>query len=433
MKALRITQLDLRQIGPFGDLTLHFPEKPSGMEDKAEIHILTGENGTGKTTVLEMLAMGLSNGNFGMAGLSKNNALDTGRFRQREAPSVLNLTYNNQEQFNLLSKISGQKVQEAKIITQDFWNGFGPNGKFNFAIFSYSGTRTVEHISIDGIREIPTHPFDAVFNFSNAINPKNLLQWIANTIAAEAIANTDDDAQEALRRREAITRIENCIKRIIDKPIKFRLSTKPFAVKIEIDHERLDFNQLPDGLKSIIAWIADLLMRMDRVQWVDDTPVFERNFILLLDEIEVHMHPAWQRKILPAVQQLFPNAQIFISTHSPFVVGSVDGAWIHKLEKPNGDSKLTPGYPKRSEDARSYRYWLEEVFGIDSEYGVGAEKELKHFYELRSALLKGANGTTQDDLITTARSLAGQSKELQNIMEFELRQLNRTLQTTLSL
>ncbi|MBK7937436.1 MAG: ATP-binding protein [Lewinellaceae bacterium] len=52
-------------------------------------------------------------------------------------------------------------------------------------------------------------------------------------------------------------------------------------------------------------------------KWENDTPVFERNFILFLDEIEVHLHPAWQRKILPAVQKLFPNAQIFISTHSP--------------------------------------------------------------------------------------------------------------------
>ena len=104
--------------------------------------------------------------------------------------------------------------------------------------------------------------------------------------------------------------------------------------------------------------MADLLMLIDRVKLEYDTPVFERNFILFLDEIEVHMHPAWQRKILPAVQKLFPNAQIFISTHSPFVVGSVDGAWIHKLVKPNGDSQLAEGFPVLSEDARSYQYWL---------------------------------------------------------------------------
>ena len=42
----------------------------------------------------------------------------------------------------------------------------------------------------------------------------------------------------------------------------------------------------------IISWMADLLIRMDRVKWVDDIPVFERNFILFLDEIEVHLHPA---------------------------------------------------------------------------------------------------------------------------------------------
>ena len=61
-------------------------------------------------------------------------------------------------------------------------------------------------------------------------------------------------------------------------------------------------------------------------------PIIEKNLILFLDEIEVHLHPAWQRKVLPVVQKLFKNSQIFISTHSPFVVNSVDDAWVYKLE-----------------------------------------------------------------------------------------------------
>lgn len=60
----------------------------------------------------------------------------------------------------------------------------------------------------------------------------------------------------------------------------------------------IEFDVLPDGLKSIISWVADLLMRMDRIEWVDDRDVFEREFILLLDEVDIHLHPSWQRKIL---------------------------------------------------------------------------------------------------------------------------------------
>ena len=52
-----------------------------------------------------------------------------------------------------------------------------------------------------------------------------------------------------------------------------------------------------------------------------------------------------------------------------------------------------------SEDAKSFRYWLDEVFDITSEYGVEAEKDLRAFYELRYAVLKGANGEVQESFV----------------------------------
>ena len=274
---------------------------------------------------------------------------------------------------------------------------------------------------------------DGALQFNQTGDPNAILQWIANTIAGEAIAKTQNEPEEAAQRRTALNSIEEAIARIINKKIAFRLQTKPYAVKVEVDGEILDFNALPDGMRSIISWLSDLLMRMDRVKWEHDTPVFERNFILFLDEIEVHLHPAWQRKILPVVQGLFPNAQIFITTHSPFVVGSVDGAWIHKLEKPNGDSRLAAGYPMLSEDAKSYRYWLEEVFDVKSEYGEEADRDLKEFYAIRDKVLAGGNGVLQESLRQKAQKLAIQSPEIQQIIEMEFRQINRRLNLQLSL
>ena len=67
---------------------------------------------------------------------------------------------------------------------------------------------------------------------------------------------------------------------------------------------------MPDGLRSLISWIADLLGRIDLLKWKDDLLILEKNLILFLDEIEVHLHPAWQRKVLPVVQKLFKNSQI---------------------------------------------------------------------------------------------------------------------------
>lgn len=424
MSMLRITQLELQQIGPFGDLTLEFPPKPDGMEDKAEIHILTGENGTGKSTVLEAMA----------ALIIRRHKNIIGKIRVIDEPKI-HLRLNTDERLSLYLGFDGKLVGNYQTILKKHLKPYDnyPDEPFSLAFFAYSGHRRFDHASIIGIREIEAHPFEHALDFRQSINPENILQWIANNKAGQAFAQVEGNIQELEQLRSIMHKLESTISEIIQKTIRFQVKTKPYNVIVDVEGEELDFNQLPDGLKSIISWIADLLMRMDRVKWENNTPVFDRNFILFLDEIEVHMHPAWQRKILPVVQRLFPNAQIFISTHSPFVVGSVDGAWIHKLVKPNGDSKLAEGYPKLSEDGNSFRYWLDEVFDVSAEFGIGAENQLKEFYALRDEVLKSNDENLNQKLLSKGRELAVQSTELHQIIEMELRQLNRRKSLSLSI
>ena len=409
MEKVRIPNLLIENIGPFGRLELNFPEKT--IPGKAEIHILTGENGTGKTTILEAV----------VELLKRETGEDVLR-KTREEHWHISMT---------LPEIFFNDVVKKGINSLLKWTNDG--GIHRYAFFAYSGYRRVDFSQINGITDFANLPLENALDFKKSVDPQLILQWIANTIAAKAIAESQQDFAEAKQRENAILQLEQTVSSIIDKPVKFKLETKPFAVKVEVAGEQLDFNLLPDGLKSIMSWISDLLMRMDRVKWVDDIPVFERNFILFLDEIEVHMHPAWQRKILPVVQNLFPNAQIFISTHSPFVIGSVDGAWIHKLVKPNGDSQLAAGYPMLSEDAKSVRYWLDEVFDIREQYGDQVERDLKTFYQYRDEVLKGSNGKSHENLVASGRALAVQSEEIRQIIELEIRQINRRLGSTLTL
>jgi uncharacterized protein YhaN len=420
MESFRLTQLEIHGVGPFGDLTLDFQEKPAGMEGKAEIHILTGENGTGKTTILEMLASFVGE-RLGVSNVISRLRNDHGSFVVKSKDKSWNFIPTHFSKNDLTG------------LGEEYLSAYLNNQPFTVAYFVYSGFRNINSTKFHNIKELTTHPFKKSLSFQDPVNEDNLFSWIANTISKEAIEKSQNNLDRAQQYRESLSRIESAIESIINKPVRFVLETEVLQVAIELEGQRLGFDMLPDGLKSIISWIADLLMRMDRVKWVDHTPVLERPFILFLDEIEVHLHPAWQRKILPAVQNLFPNAQIFISTHSPFVVGSVDGAWIYKFEKPNGDSKLAPGYPKPSEDAHSYRYWLEEVFGIKEAFGQQVSTDMDGFYALRGRMLSGENGTTTEDFLQSGRQLAQQSIELNQIIEMEIRQLNRKLGLNLQL
>lgn len=383
MSNIRITELEMHQIGPFGDLKLRFPEKPAGMEDKAEIHILTGENGTGKTTVLEVMAMLV-----GQGLISYDKALRIGQKNDYQLIVYEGRKVFRVKPFKSLDPLKEEQEKHGIISPINRYYHFplkkDSKEKFGLAFFAYSGHRRFDQVTVKGIKEIESHPFEHALDFQQSINPGNILQWVANNIAGSFIAQGRGETQQAENFRRSVQKLEKAISEIIQKDIQFHLDYSPYGVAIMLDDEQLDFNQLPDGLKSMISWLSDLVMRMDRVKWENDTPVFDRNFILFLDEIEIHLHPAWQRKILPVVQRLFSNAQIFISTHSPFVIGSVDGAWIHKLVKPNGDSKLAEGYPIRSEDEKSYEYWLEEVFGIHEKFGLEAQEK----YERRRELIR---------------------------------------------
>jgi predicted ATP-binding protein involved in virulence len=277
-------------------------------------------------------------------------------------------------------------------------------------------------VDIGAIQELGTNPLKNSLNFQESINPGQLIQWIANTKAKVAFARQDQNLPAVERYQAAIRRIEEAVAEIVGYPVEFVFGYEPLAVRLKVNERELEFDLLPDGLKSIVSWIADLLMRLDRLQWVDDRDLLDRNFILFLDEIEIHLHPTWQRRILPVIQKLFKNAQIFIATHSPFVVASVSDAWVYRFTVMDGKSQLAA--VEESKAGSSYATVIDEIFGIEEFFDVETENELQEFERLKQELLRG-NKSVMPDLIAIGQQLSAKSVEVQDIIGREVRQLER--------
>ncbi|MDM8563773.1 AAA family ATPase [Candidatus Marithioploca araucensis] len=201
-------------------------------------------------------------------------------------------------------------------------------------------------------------------------------------------------------------------------------------IDLKINGQALEFEVLPDGLKSIISWLSDLFMRMDRIPWIDDCSILERRFILFLDEIEIHLHPIWQRKILPVIQKLFPNAQIFVSSHSPFIVASVSDAYVYKFRLENGLSRLET--IEESKAGSSYSLVLDEIFTIDELFDVETESEFDRFYQLEDDIMHGFDEKIPL-FLEVARQLMEKGIESREIVGIELRQMSRILNKDLSI
>lgn len=447
---MRIREIHLRGIGVFDDETISFPA--GVQEGKAEIHILTGENGTGKSTVLVALAGAFDHsqkapdrfqGNCLHKRLRSFEYFQEGTTDDEKWKSNYKVWFDDDTQTFVVGSPDTNHAHESRISksTRKYREmvAFGSSVEIplKFGVFAYSGYRHIEAGDIVSVGA--AHKFNPLAESLEFVKPASetsgytMNNWIANSISKSAVER-ERDPRKSERFASAVRSLESALSEITSYKVKFTLRTDPFDLLIELNGIALDFDVLPDGLRSLISWIGDLLMRIDSLKWNDDLPAFEKKLILLLDEIEVHLHPAWQRKVLPVVQRLFKNSQIFVSTHSPFVVNSVDGAWIHQLRIENGSAHSEAPIP--SEDGNSYRFILREIFGITEDFGVGAQLQLEKFTGLRDQVLSNKNGTLdeqKESLKRIAKELASQSVELNTIVQFELRQLSKSIGEEISI
>ncbi len=254
-----------------------------------------------------------------------------------------------------------------------------------------------------------------------------MLQWVANAKSKAALLEQRGEQDKADHVSTAIGQIELAVSEIIGDTVSFLLDIDPLRVQLKLGGQIIPFDVLPEGLKSILSWLADLIMRLDRIPWKESRPNTEQPFVLFLDEVDVHLHPSWQRKVLPAVQKLFPNAQIFATTHSPFVVGSVSEGWIYRFDIDTAEAaRFTEQFEAQS--GNSIEWILDEILGVPQQFDVATEEKLARLRELREEVLssRGQQGSAQWREIL--RELLEMGDEVRAIAASEKRQVARLLE-----
>lgn len=100
---------------------------------------------------------------------------------------------------------------------------------------------------------------------------------------------------------------------------------------IDRDGTRLPVASLSDGERACLAIVADLTRRLALANPSLENPAREAEAVVLIDEVELHLHPGWQRRILKRLVDTFPGCQFIVTTHSPQVIGEVKGGHIHLM------------------------------------------------------------------------------------------------------
>lgn len=102
------------------------------------------------------------------------------------------------------------------------------------------------------------------------------------------------------------------------------------------ENRQIKISQLSDGERSMIAFVFDLSRRLAQLNERDPEPVANGKGVVLIDEIDLHLHPAWQRQITINLPRVFPGLQFIVTTHSPQVIGETEAGRVVVLREGGG-------------------------------------------------------------------------------------------------
>lgn len=162
---------------------------------------------------------------------------------------------------------------------------------------------------------------------------ENFVKYLLDLKMTQALAVAEKKKEKVDSIQKWFNNFETLLKDIFENDrlrLDFNEETFCFFIQ-EQGKESYDFNTLSSGYAAVLDIVVDLMIRMEKQtarRFCYDMPG-----IVLIDEVETHLHIASQKKILKLLTTMFPNIQFIVTTHSPFVLNSLDNVVIYDLEQ----------------------------------------------------------------------------------------------------
>jgi predicted ATP-binding protein involved in virulence len=209
---------------------------------------------------------------------------------------------------------------------------------------------------------------------------------------------------DAGRRQEVLTRLREVMTTFLPEFTNLRIETSPLRLLVDKLGLPLTLNQLSDGERGMLAVLFDITRRLAIANPESNDPVSEGTAIVLIDEIELHLHPLWQRQVLKRFADTFRRCQFVVTSHSPLVLGEVEGKAVRFLYRDGGKvASWTPDYALGLDANRI----LEDLMGVEARDPATSAKLHEVAQAIDQELFDRARG-----LIADLESRIGQDADL---------------------
>lgn len=383
---MKINQLILKNYRGAVHLPLDFTDS---------LNVFFGVNGAGKSTVLDALAIALSwvVGRIQYAKAAGRPISESDITNGKAFASIALICSDGDQriQWKLVKARKGARLPEErsnlsalKTYAEHLKKGVNQETEItNLPLFVYYPVnRSVLDIPL---RIRSKHRFTLFAAYDDALtsgaNFRTFFEWFRER---EDLENENRKYESALFKPEdsgfpdpQLEAVRAALRQFLPEFDNLSVRRNPLRMEVRKEGKVLTVNQLSDGEKCLIAMIGDLARRMAIANPLRKEPL-EGEGIILIDEIDLHLHPKWQRMVVPRLRQVFPRCQFVISTHSPHVITHVLPDNLYRLIQEDG--QIIASRPSESYGKNVDRI-LEDLMELETTRPDSVQKKLDDIFK----------------------------------------------------
>lgn len=317
------------------------------------VNAFIGDNGAGKSTVLEAIALLYSwlNAKF-TSPKGRGRIIRKDDVRIGSEYCFLSIEAEHKGKIARWSLLMGEVPADAPEKRTDLKQlesfvmlirEYNEDERYMFSIFGVN--RNIASVAVDkkayGKKE--EKPTAIRYSFANT-NWKPFFNWYYERENEENRMKARFNMQY---HDESLDTIRECLKEVFPNYKNLRIEDRPTRFVITKDGKDINFERLSDGEKCYITLVLDIARRLSLLN--DGTAsILDGEQIVLIDEVDLHLHPAWQLMVVSNLEQKFPHCQFFVTSHSPLVLSGLgeqdtlvvlrDGGKLELSDIPYGDN-----------------------------------------------------------------------------------------------